>query len=378
VSSKPEDIFEVVDHSLQSGDRAAALDLLIEHFRAENDVRSFFDAKLMKKRLELDLPLIQTEPSSEFPPDKRTAYDKAMVEAARETGMLALANDDIVRAWPYFRAIGEPAPVVDAIANVEPGESAEQIINIAFREGLHPAKGLELILKQNGMCQAITAFGMYAVEKNRAECISLLVRSLHAELMERMIRTIESQEGKRPEGETIASLIAGRDWLFGEYDYYVDTSHLMSLLPYSLEVKDRPTLELMHDLCEYGKRLSSMFQSRGQPPFEQPFVDYDEYILALMGNDVDSRIAHFKKKAAESDPEEVGTAPAQVLVNLAVRLGRFDEALQVSIEHLANEDSSELACPSTLQLCNLAGRFDRLKELARNRGDILSYVAATS
>lgn len=373
----PEDIFEEIDRSLRLGNRGAALDFLIEHFRAEKDVRGFFDAKLMKKRLELGLPLIQTEPSSAYPEDKRVQYDQAMIAAARETGMLALQQNDIARAWPYFRAIGEPAPIVEAIEQAEPDESAEHIINIAFREGVHPVKGLKLILEHNGMCQAITAFGMYAVDKGRAECISLLVRSLHAELMERMVRTIESQEGKRPEGERIADLIAERDWLFGEYDYYVDTSHLLSLLPYSLEVKDPATLELLHDLCIYGKRLSPMFQSKGNPPFEQPFVDYDEYILALMGNDPDSRLAHFKKKVLESDPEEVGTAPAQIFVNLAVQLDRLDDALQVSMEYLANEDSADLACPSTLHLCNLAGQLDRLKEIARDRGDVLSYVAAT-
>ena len=83
------------------------MDYLIEHFRAEKDVRGFFDAKLMKTRLELGLPLIQTESSSAFPEDKRVQYDQAMIAAARETGMLALQHNDIPRAWPYFRAIGE-------------------------------------------------------------------------------------------------------------------------------------------------------------------------------------------------------------------------------------------------------------------------------
>lgn len=372
-----EDTFDVLDRFLQSGDTAGGLDFLIEHFRANKDLRLFFEGKLMRKRLELGLPLIQKESTSEFPAHLRPEYESGMVAAARETGRLALDRGDVVGAWPYFRAISEPEPIAAAIEHVEPGESADQIINIAFREGVHPVKGLELILKQHGMCQAITAFGMYAVEKGRAECISLLVHSLHAELMERMAGVIESQEGIRPQAASIAELCNGREWLFGEYDYYVDTSHLMSLLPYALDVTDCPTLELFHDLCAYGKRLSPMFQSRGQPPFDQPFVDYDEYVLAILGVDVEKRIEHFKEKVAESDPQEVGTAPAQLLVNLAVRLGRFDEALQVSIEYLAEEDFSELACPSTLQLCSLAGQYDRLRELARTRGDLLSYLAAT-
>lgn len=372
-----EETFEALDHILDSGDTARALVFLIDRFRDSREVRLFFEAKLMKKRLELGLPLIQTDSFSDYSPELRTAYDEGMVEAARETGTLALESGDIAQAWPYFRAIGERKPIVEAIERAEPGESADQLINIAFREGVNPRKGLELILNHHGMCQAITAFGMYAVEKDRAECIHLLVRNLHEELMERMGRVIEEQEGKRPEGEWIADWIAERDWLFGEYAYYVDTSHLTSLLPYSLEVQDPHTLALYHDLCEYGKRLSSMFQSRGQTPFDQPFIDYDEYVLALMNRDVDARLAHFRKKMVEMDPNEFGTVAAQTFVNLAVRVNRLDEAVKASREFLAEEDSNELTCPSLLQLCNMAGDRELLKKLARERGDALSYVAAS-
>lgn len=370
--------FQALDQLLESGGCASGLNFLIEEFRSNREVRLLFEARLMQARLNLELPLIQTESSAELPSDLRAAYDQAMIAAAREAGNLALDNGDIAQAWPYFRAIGEPGPVADAIGKVQPGEASEQVINIAFAEGAHPAKGLELILSERGMCQAITAFGMYAVQSGREECIGLLVRTLHTELLERMSRSIEAQEGARPQACRIADLLPERDWLFGEYDYYVDTSHLTSLLSYSLDVKDRQTLELFHDLCLYGQRLSAMFQSRGQPPFENPFVDYDQYVLALLGDEVDTRIDHFRRKAEDSNPEEAGTAPAQLLVNLLVRLGRFEEALEVSLRHLGAEDSLQLSCPPALQLCHMAGNYERLKDLARERGDLLSYAAASA
>ncbi len=199
IGDMPESPFEVLDRFLDSGDRAGGLDFLIEHFRATANFRLLFEAKLMKKRLELGLPLIQTESSSEFPSELRGDYDEAMIVAAREAGTLALKNGNIAQAWPYFRAISEPEPVFNAIEQVQPGESSEAIINIAIGEGLHPAKGLELILHQHGMCRAISTFGMYPVGKGRAECIALLVRSLHAEVTGRMARTIEAQEGSLPQ-----------------------------------------------------------------------------------------------------------------------------------------------------------------------------------
>lgn len=370
--------FVALDRFLERGDRSGGLDFLVEQFRAAGDVQLFFEAKLMKRRLELGLPLIQTESTSEFPAAVRNQYEETMVETAREAGSLALNEGNIPLAWPYFRAIGEPGPVFDAIDKIEPGSAAEAVINIAMGEGVHPAKGLELILHQHGMCRAITTFGMYPVEKERASCIALLVRSLHAEVAERMGRAIESQEGMRPTVTTIADLMAGRDWLFGEYDYYVDTSHLTSVVAYATEVTDPATLELLHDLCAYGKRLSTTLQPRGQAPFDDPFVDYDEYILAVLGRDVNSRLEHFRRKIAETDPEMYGTAAAQLFVNLAVRIGRSEDALQVAAAHLADEDSRHLSCPSLLQLCNLARDYARLKEIARDRGDLLSYVAAST
>jgi hypothetical protein len=365
-----------LDRILDSGDAAGALEFVISHARSTRNPSLLFEARLMKKRLELGLPLIQTEASSEFPRETRSAYDQAMIEAARDAGDLALEHGDIPGAWPYFRAIGEPSRVAAAIEKVRDNEGIETIIAIAFQEGVHPAKGLELILAQQGICRAITSFGMYPVQNGRAQCIALLVRHLHSEVLDRMGRAIESQEGVRPATGSIVDMLTGRDWLFGEYNCYVDTSHLHSMLPYCLEVTDREILQLFHELCEYGKRLSEMFQSRGQPPFEQPFVDYGHYIEALLGMNVDAHILHFREKVEQCDPDETGTAPAQLLVNLLVQLGRYEEAVEVSLRYLSDEPY-ELACPSVLRLCHLAGDYDRMREVARQKGDFLSYLAAS-
>jgi hypothetical protein len=59
-----------------------------------------------------------------------------------------------------------------------------------------------------------------------------------------------------------------------------------------------------------------------------------------------------------------------------VRLERYQEALELSLERLPGAHASEIACPTAQQLCELAGDFDRLATLARERGDVLTYVAA--
>jgi hypothetical protein len=370
-----DDGFHAVDRMFERGELSGSFDYLMQQFRAGQNYPLLMETRLMKARHELGLPLIQTEPVTAFPLDKQPLYEAAFIDAARETGELFLADGKIDRAWPYFRAIGESRPVAAAIERVQPGEGIEPIIEIAFQQGVHPVKGLELILAQFGMCRAITSFGMYAVQQGRDACIRLLVRSLHAELLDRLKSVIGSNESARPQTDDIIALVLDRNWLFGEYDYYVDTSHLVSVIQYGSDIADRPTLCLLNELCEYGGRLSANFQSRGEPPFENIFQDYGIHTRVLLGEDVENGIAHFLEKIALHS-EYAGTLPAQVLVRLLVRIERYQDALQVSLAHLREASPSELMCPSVLQLCHLAGDYDRLKALARENGDLLSYTAA--
>src|SRR5262249_48866421 len=110
--------FDLLESELQSGGPEAALDFMIRKFRDEKNFPLLFETRLMQKRRELGLPLIQIGSLAEVGEDKRPAYEQALIEAAREVGNLFLTEGDISRAWSYFRAIGEPAPVAKAINEV--------------------------------------------------------------------------------------------------------------------------------------------------------------------------------------------------------------------------------------------------------------------
>ena len=169
----------------------------------------------------------------------------------------------------------------------------------------------------------------------------------------------------------------GRDWLFEGNAYYLDTSHVSSLVQMATSLELKETLELLYGLTEYGRRLGEMYQFPGNPPFENVFEDYGMYIRTVIGRDVESGIAHFRRKIETCDPNIAGTTPAQVLVNLLVRIGRPAEAADVAVEHLADADPQFLACPNALQLCQIAGDYGRLAEVSRSRRDLLSFAAAT-
>jgi len=367
--------FHLVEQALRSGGSEAGFDFLARRFREEKDYPRLFEARLMKKRHELGLPLIQIDQLEDLPNDVRRTYEEGFIQAAREVGNLFLADGNVQRAWPYFRAIGETAPIAAAIEQIESQEEIAPIIEIAFHEGVHPRKGFELILSNYGICRAITSFHQYPGRNGREDCLRILIRRVHGDLVENLKRTISQNEGQAPETRSIPELIAGRNWLFEGNSYYLDTSHVVSVIQFSLELNDRETLALGLELTEYGSHLSSLFQYRGDPPFQNVYLDHGIYLRALLGEGVEEAIRHFRNKLTEGDPSARGSEPAQVLVRLLARLERYAEAIEVSLEHLHPLDPTQLACPSVLQLCQLAGDYTQLMKLAREQGDLLSFAA---
>ena len=367
------DEFDLIEHALRNGGAESALDVLASISLKKKNYSLLFEARLMMARKKIGLPLILNESLDDLPESQRQSYEAAMRDAARETGSHYLAGGDILRAWPYFRAIGDPTPVSEAIERIDSHDQLDAIIELAFGQGVHPRKGFELLLKHYGICRAITFFQQYPDPKSREECALLLMRTLHGELVDNLKSAICRNQGQEPEGNNVTDLITGRDWLFGDLDYYVDTSHLTAILPLALDFTDPQALDLAVQLCDYGMHLSANFQSyRMDPPFEDVYKDHAIYFRALLGRDVDAAIAHFKNKIRRAD----GTGPAQVLVLLLARLKRYREAVEVSLEFLRDQTPNQLACPDIPQLCQSAGDYDSLRDVARRRGDILNFTAA--
>ena len=370
------DVFLKVETLLEKKGSKACFDWLVNKFRNEKKYAELFEAMLMKKRYELHLPLLPSGPLNDLPKKQQQAYDAGSVEAAREVGGCFLEQGDITRAWPYYRAIGETKPIYEAIDRLDVNDDQEGVIEIAYNECVHPRKGFELVLQNYGVCRAITCFAQYPNSVSLEESALLLTRTVYSELHDNLSRTIQRKEGKSPVSESVSDLIKERDWLFEGSSYYIDTSHVSSIVQYSFNWKDAKTLRLVIELCQYGKKLAEMFQHPGQQPFENIFEDYEVYICAVLGENIQQAVDHFRSKVDASDPYEVGTAPAQTLVKVFVQLGKFDDAIDVYQKHLKDSDPAYLNCPNARQICDMAENYERLKNLAREEGDLLSFTAA--
>ncbi|MCI0641054.1 MAG: hypothetical protein L0Y72_02575 [Gemmataceae bacterium] len=406
-------LYDELEKTVATQGPEAGINRLITELREQKNYGSLFYALLMKKRHELGVSPVATGTNQDLPAAAHQGFEEGIREAARTVGQLYLTEGNLPAAWAYFRMLGENEPVRQALDKYQPGaeEDVHPLIDIAFHQGVHPKKGFDWILGRYGTCSAITTMGGGEVPfppDVKAYCIERLVHTLHEELTERLKAEIQRVQGFQPTGKSIPELLAGRDWLFADDCYHIDISHLSSVVQMSMQLDTNadtsprdasplreqghglpsPTgrgaggegnsaveLKLARELCAYGKNLSPRFKFQGDPPFENHYHDFDMYLAVLTGDDVDGGLAHFRQKAEEADPETIGTYPAEVLVNLLLRIGRPKDALAVARKHLAKAGDMRLSCPSIVDLCQQTGDFQTLAEVALEQSNPVNYVA---
>ncbi len=377
-----------LERTLTAEGPESAIGRLCNRLREQGDYHTLFYALLLQARHCQGLNPVPTAPSAEVPADKQGAYEDAIRAAGREVGGHYLAEGQIPPAWSYYRMLSEPEPIRQALEAHEPEEGADvqELVQIAFTEGVHPRKGFDWVLQRYGLCSAITTLSSQEQglpPEARAYCVRALVRSLYAELGERLSVEITRHEATPPLTHVlppdapgvVRRLLEGRRWLFEEDAYHIDMSHLSSVVQMSLSLPDGAELGLARELCLYGKQLNGRFQHPGDPPFEDLYGGHDQYLAILTGEDVEGGLDYFRAQADAADPETVGTYPAEVLVNLYLKLGRDAEALATAKKYLGKAYMQRLTCPNLLELCLKQGDFQSLAEVARVQGDAVHLIA---
>ena len=86
----------------------------------------------------------------------------------------------------------------------------------------------------------------------------------------------------------------------------------------------------------------------------------------------DHAIAHFRGKIEGSLDPITG---AEVLIDLLVRLNRYEDAIQASREFFPDANRPSANSPSLLQLCQMAGDHQKMRALAKEQGDLVGFAA---
>jgi hypothetical protein len=371
--------FDELQQTLSSKGPAATIDRLCTRLRENKDYASLFYALLLKKRHELGVAPVPAGSAADLPEKVHSEYEDAIRDAGRQVGNLYLEEGNIPSAWNFFRMLGEPEPVAKALENYKPGEDedCQQILEIALYQGAHPCRGFDMLLERHGICSAITAASgeMPYPPEVREHCVKRLVQALHLQLRERLQAAIAEKEGAEPAWTTMKEMLAGRDWLFADEFYHVDVSHLGAVVQMSVHLPPGEELGLARELSEYGTHLSPRLQYEGDPPFDDQYRDYGVFLSILAGDNVEDGLAHFRAKAENADPNIAGTFPAEVLVNLLLKLNRPEEALATARKFLAGARGQKLSCPTISDLCQRVNDYRPLVEVSREQDDPVNFVA---
>jgi hypothetical protein len=373
-------VFDELQKLIESPGPEQALATMCDRLKAVGRFHELFDARLMQARVKHRLPVTMRGSLDELQEPLRGKIEQAYLDACREVGWGLLERGQLRDAWMYLRPLGENEAVAAALAKVEPNdENAEPLVEILLHEGVSPGAGLRLVLDRFGTCNAITAFD--SVLGNRPVAVrqtaaAILIRHLHRELRENVRHHIETEEKAKPAGETLAALIAGRDWLFAEFSYHIDATHLASVVRMGRIVEDADVLQVALDLAEYGCRLHANFQFRGDEPFVEIYPSHRLFFAAQLGLHVDEAVDYFRERAEAAKVEEIGTMPVEAYVVLLTRLNRHREAAEALAKLIPPGVSVQGFAPTLFELCGLAGDFTPMLERCRKRDDPVGFAAA--
>ncbi len=375
-----ENIFSKLEGLVKSQGASQAIEHLTNQLVASKDYSKLFYTLLVKSRLELGLSVIPTAPSNEIPIDKQESFEDSIRESARKVGGLFLAENDLEQAWNFYRMIGETDPIRAKIDAMEPkpDDEMEVPIRLAFYEGLNMPRGFDWILERYGLCNAITTLSSQdfsTMPAVREYCLQKLIVALHTELALRLRGEIERHDGNTLECAKIAvgglgeipSLIANRPWLFEEDSYHIDLSHLSSAVQMSINLPKCNELEMSVELCEYGKKLSSRFLSKSEPPFENFYESYGVYLEINAGREIEKNLNYFRQIAKDNEPDG-SSYPSEILMQLLEKLGKSEEALELA--------GKTLNAAGLYGMCKKAGSFKAMQQAALAQNDPVHYLAA--
>lgn len=373
---------QLSDSTAEPDAQDALLDALEETLIASGDLHRLFDARMVRARLQLGLPITQPTSLTGIPREQEAAFRDAWMSAARDVGERLLAAGRLADAWAYFRTIDDPEPVRRAIENVpipaEHSDETDELLHLALHEGAHIVRGLEILLSTHGTCNTVTAVSQLLPQMTpdeRRQAAMLLVNRISEELLLSVRRDIERRQPLLDQDATIGQLIAGRDWLFADGNYHIDVSHLHSTVAFARHLDSQdPELNRAIDLCQYGSGLAEKLQYPADVPFDDYYAANLAFLKALAGRDVDESLAYFISRLRSESDDSSQRLIAFVLVDLGRRVDRIDEALDAAAPYLVgledNNGFSFTAC------CVEAGRIDLLEQCATEHDDVLAWSIA--
>jgi len=372
--------FDRLESQWKSGGAVAAVAELVSQLKEQQQYHELFEALKMQARIGLGLSPMPNGDAEDLDDPQRDQLEDGLIAACREVGLLLIEAGQLREGWMYLRPVGDKKLVKAALAKITLNdENRDEFVEVALHEGLDPQRGFAEVLGYYGTCNAITTFeGLvpHCEPVDQQGITTQLVEHVHAELMATLKADIEQQQGSAPTESTLRELVADRDWLFGEHAYHIDTSHLAATVRFARLLEEPEHLRLGEDLTQYGRRLDAQFQYEGDEPFVALYPHHGLYFSALLGDDVEASLEHFRERAENVPVNEYGLVAIETYIGLLSRLGRHEEALSSALQLFGDAGYTNGQTISLLELSDKSGDFKPLIEHYRNRQDLLGFTVS--
>ncbi len=362
------------------------LDRMVQHFRDTRQPMELFEARKMRIRQDLNLPLMvgENEPTSSEEAERQ--LEAGLLDACRETGTMLIEDGRVGEGWMYLRPTGDTKLAQQLLQRIEINDdNYDDMIQVLLHEGVDVGRGFQAILDQQGTCNSITTYEQAVSQRSTADqklAASRLLRHLYDELTSMVRADIAEKEAPAGNEETLAEMIQSRRWILSEGGYHLDTTHLAATVRIATVLTDKDDLRKAWELTQYGRRLNHQFQYPGEEPFVDFYPAYSALYATLLGEDVDAGIMYFQRKAKSVDVAQHGTAAIETYINMLDRCGRHTEAIDTAVKMIPSDVPSQRTVPLLIEIASRGkeagdeSAFDQVLAYCQNHNDVLGYAAA--
>jgi hypothetical protein len=377
---EPLPIYEQLELLVSQGEAESAVARLVAYFEEHKKFHELFEALKMQARLQVGISAAQADRDERLDESTELTLERSLLDACRRVGELFLREGKIREGWMYMRPVGDREAAARAMAMVPAtDDNLDELLEVLLHEGVDIRRGYSLALERLGTCNSITLFESALAARPRADqqmAASLLVEHVHRELLDNLKRDISQREGSAPAENSAEELLTSRPDLLRDGAYHLDTSHLASTVRFARVLDSPKHLRLALDIATYGRYLHPQYQYPGEEPFLDLYPASAALFRALLGDQVDAGIRYFTQKADSVDREHFGLVAVEVLIDLLSRCGKHSQALAAYAKRIPAGARTMGIAPTLLQLSQRLGEFEDMRNICKERKDLLGYAAA--
>ena len=354
----------------------SGLDFLEQHVRRNKEYAQLFEVLKMRVRQRMGLPLLYSRTPDDLDESDQRKLENGLLAACREVGTLFFKQSEFVRGWNYLQPVGDRVLNEKLIRAVKVDEqNTDDLIDIAVAQGAAPGYGFQMLLQRYGTCDAITTFDQTAANHDldcQRTMAAALLNHLYDELVGNLITVLPELKSDSNQPPSLATILDS-GILDAENSCVIDATHLASVVRIARILQDSTSLQKAHELSRFGDGLPDEVKYPGQVPFEDVFPDHLHYYSAVLGQDVDSAVEHFRKKTEQHDARQHGGVVIETFVELLARVGRDDQAIDVMVDQLLGKYPLLGIAPEPHALAKTEAQQLKLLEHYRGESDLLGF-----